>query len=317
VTRLPISVTGWSRTVALARASVAILFTVTFILLAFTDDDWINNDGGVSSVNDEDKSVQLVTGLLFATACGWGAWRLARPALVRRAYLELTPESLVVVHPGLLKRPLQIHRSYVKATAVDPRPWRWRWLGNKGRFHLGGAGADPTIGPITGGSLPISEPVTPVTGAEMTPSGAKPEHGLPEWLFSVNGGSPLPLLSTVDDVPNVAFLFEEPIRMVSVRRGMRPFATKSPVHVLAHGRAARGLLVKVKDAAAAEQALSQWTTVRPLTTADVLTIQPDEEYARRARRSRRAVNVWLGILLLFLVGGPVLSELAEAANSSL
>lgn len=322
MTRLPISVTGWSRTVALARASVAILFTVTFLFLAFGDDDWMSNNE-VAPATDEDRAVQLVTGLLFATACGWGAWRLARPALVRRAYLELAPDGLVVVHPGLLKKPLQIHRSYIKAVAVDPRPWRWRWLGNKGRFHLGGAGADPMIGPIAGGSAPPPPPpLAGPIGPGAAPAGAPPSQAasggaLPEWLFSVNGGSPLPLLSTVDDVPNVAFLFEEPIRMVSVRRGMRPFATKSPVHVLAYGRAARGLLVKVKDPAAAEQALSQWTTVRPLTTADVLTIQPDEEYARRARKSRRVVNVWLGILLLLLVGGPVLSELAEAAGSSL
>jgi hypothetical protein len=99
---------------------------------------------------------------------------------------------------------------------------------------------------------------------------------------------------------------------------MRPFATKSPVHVVAYGRAARGLLVKVKDPVAAEHALSQWTTLRPLTTADVLTIQPDESYARRARKSRRTVNIWLGVLLLLLVGGPVLAELADqAANSAL
>ena len=282
---------------------MAILFTVAFVIVAVGE--------GPSGASGDEEAVARFTGIMFAVPCAWASWRLARPALVRRAYLELAPEKLVVVHPGLLKRPLEIHRSYVKAAAVDPRPWRWRWLGNKGRFHLGGAGADPNIGPIVGDAPPTadvvadSDPPAPAT----TPPG---EH--PEWLFSVNGGSPLPLLSTVDDVPNVAFLFEEPIRMISVRRGMRPFATKSPVHVLAYGRAARGLLVKVKDATAAERELSQWTTVRPLTTSDVLTIQPDEEYARRARKSRRVVNLWLGILLLFLVGGPVLSELAEQAN---
>jgi hypothetical protein len=298
--RLPIVVSSWGRTVALARASAAVFFLIAFLVYAFVD------EVGTTQTDDD---ARLVTGILFAGACAWGAWRLARPALVRRAYLELTPEKLVVVHPGLLKRPLEIHRSYVKAAAVDPRPWRWRWLGNKGRFHLGGAGADPTVGPIVGGAVTM---VTPMPVPVETSGAQVPE--VPEWLFSVNGGSPLPLLSTVDDVPNVAFLFEEPIRMVSVRRGMRPFATKSPVHVLAHGRAARGLLVKTKDAVAAEQALSQWTTVRPITTADVLTIQPDEAYAARARKSRRVVNIWLGILLLLLVGGPVLGALGENAS---
>ena len=261
-----------------------------------------------SDVSGDEEAAARFTGVLFAVPCAWAAWRLARPALVRRAYLELAPEKLVVVHPGLLKKPLELHRSYIKAAAVDPRPWRWRWLGNKGRFHLGGAGLDPTVGPIVGGAAAPAEPMSDTAGAvDRSPH--------PEWLFSVNGGSPLPLLSTVDDVPNVAFLFEEPIRMVSVRRGMRPFATKSPVHVLAHGRAARGLLVKVKDAAAAERELSQWTTVRPVTTADVLTIQPDENYAREARKSRRVVNIWLGILLVVLVGGPVLSALSENTAS--
>lgn len=298
MTRLPISVSGWSRIVAVGRASVAILFTIAFLVLAFGERP--------EGVAESDEAAVRATGLIFAAPCAWASWRLARPALARRAYLELTPEKLVVVHPGLLKKPLELHRSYIKAAAVDPRPWRWRWLGNKGRFHLGGAGADPNIGPITGAA-----PVDPVDTVS-TPADSSAH---PEWLFSVNGGSPLPLLSTVDDVPNVAFLFEEPIRMVSVRRGMRPFATKSPVHVLAYGRAARGLLVKVKDADAAQRELAQWITVRPITTEDVLTIQPDEEYAKRARKSRRVVNAWMGVLLFFLLGGPVLSSIAERSTT--
>jgi hypothetical protein len=300
VNRLPISVSGWSRIVAVGRGSVAILFTIAFVVLAVGE-----RPEGISP--DEETAVR-VTGVLFALPCAWASWRLVRPALARRAYLELAPDKLVVVHPGLLKKPLEIHRSYIKAAAVDPRPWRWRWLGNKGRFHLGGPGANPTLSPISG-----AEPVYPAGGDEPRPSATRGDH--PEWLFSVNGGSPLPLLSTVDDVPNVAFLFEEPIRMVSVRRGMRPFATKSPVHVLAYGRAARGLLVKLKDAEAAERELSQWITVRPLTTADVLTIQPDEAYAKRARKSRRVVNAWLGVLLFLLLSGPVFSSIAERSTT--
>jgi hypothetical protein len=277
VTRVPIAVSAWGRTVALARAAVAIVFTVTFIVFAFSDD--------VGSLSEEEDAARVVTGLVLAAGCAWVAWLLARPALVRRPYLELTPEALVVVHPGLLKRPLEVPRAAIKAAAVDPRPWRWRWLGNKGRFHLG----------------------------ETVPASA---NAFPEWLFSVVGSSPYPLLSTVDDVPNVAFVFAEPVRMRAVRRGTRPFATKGPVHVPVYGRDVRGLLLKVKDAALAESALSQWTTLRPLTPADVVDFVPDAEYARKAKRRRRMANVWLGVLLFVLFGLPAIVELAHRADES-
>jgi hypothetical protein len=279
VTRVPIVVSGWGRTVALARSAVAVIFAVTFVVFAFADD--------VGGISEEESAVKLVTGLVFAAACAWVAWLLARPALVRRAYLELTEDSLLVVHPGLLKRPLEIPRAAIKAATIDPRQWRWRWLGNKGRFHLGGPGNDPAVA-----------------------------AQIPEWLFSVVGSSPYPLLSTVDDVPNVAFVFSEPVRTRPVRRGTRPFATKGPVHVPVYGRDIRGLLIKVKDPGAAEAALSSWTTLRPFTATDVMGYEPDPVYARKAKRRRRMANVWLGLLLLLLVGGPVLTELADNAERS-
>ena len=281
-TRLPIAVSGWSRTVALAWVAVALTFTAVFVVYAFAPESFED-----ASLNDEESAVVLATGLAFAAFFAWITYLLIRPALVRKAYLKLQDDSLLIVHPGLLKHPLEIPRSAIKAAAIDPRHWRWRWLGNKGRFHLARETA-------------------------KDPAGAP----LPEWLFSVVGGSPFPLLSTVDDVPNVAFVFSEPVRMRSVRRGTRPFATKGPVHVPVHGRDVRGLLVKVKDASTAESALTQWTTLRPLTPDDVFAIQPDPDYARKAKRRRRTANIWLGILLLLLVESPVLSELVERADSS-
>lgn len=281
MTRVPIVVSGWGRTVALARALVAAGFVVTFLFFAFGGDDF--------RLSDEERAAQVVTGLVLAAVSAWIAWLLARPALVRRAYLELTPEAMLVVHPGLLKKPLEIPRAAVKAASIDPRRWRWRWLGNKGRFHLGGH-----------------------------PDGEKPPPGaMPEWLFSVVGSSPYPLLSTVDDVPNVAFVFNEAVRMRTVRRGTRPFATLGPVHVPVHGREVRGLLVKAKDPAAAETALAEWTTIRPLSGADVIGYEPDPAYWRQARRRRRTANVWLGILLLVLVGLPALATLADNADGAL
>ncbi|HEY7875378.1 MAG TPA: hypothetical protein VIG64_09675, partial [Actinomycetota bacterium] len=116
--------------------------------------------------------------------------------------------------------------------------------------------------------------------------------------------------------PNVAFVFNEPLRMRSVRRGTRPFATKGPVHVPVHGREVRGLLIKTKDPAAAEAALREWTTIRPLTVADVTGFEPDPAYARKAKRRRRAANLWLAATLFVLIGLPALVELANRADNS-
>ena len=295
--RLRIAISGWGRTVALTKAFFAASFAVAFLVSGINAHD-------VAGVTDEEATVRLVTGIVFALGAGWAAWIFALPGFVRKAYVELRPDALVVRHPGLFKHPLVVPRDAIKATGIDPRPWRWRWVGNKGRFHLAGnAVAAPE-------SVPPPPPGMPPPAAP--PVERKPE--LPEWLFSVVGGSPFPLLSNVDDVPNVAFVFTEPIRLRAVRRGLRPFATKNPVHVPLQARQVRGVLVKLKDIDAAGNALSAWTTVRPLTADDVFEVEPDEAYRKRAKKRHRVANVWLGILLFVQFGIPGIAHVIDRAD---
>ena len=281
--RLRIAISGWGRTVALVKAAFAFGVAIASLVGAL-------QAPGTFGLTPEEETFRLVTGLIAAALIAWAGWVFLPPGITRRAYLELGPDALVVRHPGLFKHPFAVARQTIKAVAVDPRTWRWRWVGNKGRFHLA-AGAPAADG-----------------------ASDRPAQELPEWLFSVVGGSPFPVLSNVDDVPNLAFLFTEPVRLRAVRRGLRPFATKNPVHLPLQARQVRGLLVKIKDVEAGERALSQWTTVRPLTVDDVFEVQPDPEYKLKAKRRRRAANVWLTILLLVQFGTPAITTLNDRAK---
>ena len=276
--RFRIAISGWARTVALGKAAFIAFVGASLVAVAATAD----NNAGVlnpfADLTDDELAATRATLVVFALACFWMAFLYCRPGFTRTAYVELGPNALVVHHGGLLTKPLSIPRESIKAVAIDPRQWRWRWVGNKGRFHLA---TQPSDG------------------------------GPPEWLFSVIGGSPFPLLSNVDDVPNLAFLFSEPVRMQHVRRAARMFASKNPVHVPVQGRDVRGLLVKVKDVAAAEGSLASWTTVRPLTTDDVAAGEPDAAYKAKAKKRRRTANVWLGILLFVQFGLPAIATVAD------
>jgi hypothetical protein len=293
-TRLRIAISGWGRTVALTKAVVVAGFGVAFLVTALKADE-------VASLTDQEATVRLVTMLVLAAVCAWAAWIFAIPGVTRNAYIELGPDALLVRHPGLFKHPFSVPRDGIKAASIDPRPWRWRWVGNKGRFHLGN------------GSVPASPPAE--VGAPVRWAGLGGTGEVPEWLFSVVGGSPFPLLSNVDDVPNVAILLTEPIRLRAVRRGLRPFATKNPVHVPLQARQVRGLLLKLKDIDAAAGALTAWTSVRPLTMDDVLAVEPDETYKKRAKKRHRVANVWLAILLVVQFGIPGVAALVDRADN--
>lgn len=277
--RLRVAISGWSRTVALVKALVALGVAVAFLVSALKVP--------AAGLGDQEETARVVTGLVFAALGLWAALVFLPPAITRAAFLELHDDRLLVRHRGVFKQPLAVARETVKAAAVDPRPWRWRWLGNKGRFHLGRAEDD-----------------------------GDPVRRHPEWLFSVIGGSPFPILSNVDDVPNLAFVFTEPVRLRAVRRGLRPFATKNPVHLPLQARQVRGLLVKVTDPEEAARALATWTSVRPLTIDDVFEVEPDDYYKQKAKKRKRAANVWLTILLFVQFGVPAIAELAHRADDN-
>jgi hypothetical protein len=289
--RVRIAISGWSRTVSLVKGLFLTLFAIGFLTIAAQGDSGGNNQALFEDMSRDEVVAVRVTFLVLGLACLVVAWLYVRPGITRKAYMELGPDSLVIHHPGLLKGHLVVPRDFVRAAAIDPRPWRWRWVGNKGRFHL---------------TYPSA------SGQDSTDESRQPAER-PEWLSSVIGGSPFPMLSNVDDTPNVAFVFTEPVRLRNVRRAARMFASKNPVHLPIQGRDARGLLVKVKDARSAEGPLSAWTVVRPLTVDDVTEVEPDKSYERRVKRRRRVANTCLGVLLFVQFGIPAINHIIERA----
>ncbi|MGH2730778.1 MAG: hypothetical protein ACRDJI_09265 [Actinomycetota bacterium] len=225
-----------------------------------------------------EQSGGLVGGLIVAGACGWVGVRLLRPAVVRRAAIKLRPGpegtgELVVDHHGLLKKPLVVPRALVRCAAIDHRPARWRWFRDHKRFNLAGA-----------------------------------DEGSPSWLWSRTGDCPLPLLSHVGDVPNLAVLFDSPVPLRSVRRWMKPFALKGPVHILRRGQQARGFVARLQDPERALQALQTWTFVRPLTLDDVSELEPGPDERRKARGKRIRTNIALLVIAAVYTIPPMFVE---------
>ena len=127
-TRLKIFISGWGRTVALTKTAFVTLFGITFLVLAADHDLGKSNDYFNSrSMSPDEIAATRGTLVAFGLACLWVAWLTVRPGIARKAYLELTPDALVVVHSGLLTAPMSIPRETVKAASIDPRAWRWRW----------------------------------------------------------------------------------------------------------------------------------------------------------------------------------------------
>lgn len=217
----------------------------------------------------------LVAGIALAGVCGWVGVRLLRPAVVRRASLRLDRDRLVVDHRGLFKNPVLIPHAQIRCAAIDARPAYWRWFRDHKRFHLGHASGDDS----------------------------------PTWLWSRTGDSPIPLLSHVGDVPNLAVLFTSPVELRTVRRWMKPFTLKGPVHIPRRGQKARGFLARVEDPEGAEADLQRWTVTRPLTVDDVADLQlgPDEKRKARTRRIRTNIALLMIVAVQaippFLVDG--------------
>jgi hypothetical protein len=136
------------------------------------------------------------------------------------------------------------------------------------------------------------------------------------WLWDRSGGSAVPaLLREERDEPNVALIFEPPVPAprTRARRDHGPLA----------GERMAGLLLRVDDPAAAEDALDRLGVLRPLTLPDALALAdglgwgeqaaPDSRRALLKRRTER-----FGWLLL--AGGavfPVCALLAAYAGFTL
>lgn len=222
----------------------------------------------ISQSSDEtlapsEQSGELVAGLAVAGVCGWVGLRLMRPALVRDASIRLYPDSLVIEHRGLFKDPVVIPRVQIRCAVIDDRPARLRWFRDHKRFHLAGANGDVS----------------------------------PSWLWSRTADSPVPLISHVGDVPNLAVLFDSPVELRSVKRWIKPFSLKGPIHIPRRRQRARGFVACVDDPRPAVDELQRWTLVRPLTLDDLAELQPTPAERRRARTRRIRTNIALFVIV--------------------
>jgi hypothetical protein len=212
--------------------------------------------------------------------------------------LTVHDDRLTIVYPSFA-RPLVVPRSAVRAIAIEAGSQSMR---DRERFAVAGDVPDdafvdaldvPSAGPL--GDLDTARrwridptpgviwerPDTPAHGhgyAHDDPDRAgwasggstvPPARSRTAFLFNKHGHS-LPFLrSDVLDVPNVAVVFEDPIRIPRPSFWFE-IAPRSPRSVYYRGgRRARGVLLHVADPVTAERTLGRWGVVRQITAEDV------------------------------------------------
>ena len=223
--------------------------------------------------------IVYVTALTVLPFAAISFWSNMRSAFARDARLELLSDRLAIYHGGVFSRPFAISWDDVEAVAFDDRPFRYKRSGDHKRFRL-----DP-------------EPTE--------------EDSPLDWLYSRAGGAPLPLLGQVFDVPNTAVLFTEPKVLRPIRRWQKAFPSKVRMGPPIHKRKSRGLLIRVKDAAALRAVLDPWGVVKPITSEMLQAHAPPESDRARARRSMWRDDIILFGLLIGQAAIPVLIALAD------
>jgi len=170
--------------------------------------------------------------------------------------IRLVGAEIVFAHAGLLQAPLTIPAGLVAVATVD-----------RGHPGAGEEARFPVLHRIAG------------TASAVVPF----EEGVQGWLWTAAGGSALPALG--DAVPNLALVFVKPLDEALVAETFRPaaltaLAERSPLGA----PAVFGLLARVADLTAAEQAWAELGVNRPLTDREVAPAQ------RRHRPTDRAAN---------------------------
>jgi hypothetical protein len=213
---------------------------------------------------------------------------MMKPALTRKARLEVDPDGVTIVHPGVFRRPLRIEKSSIRLAAVDttvpPRQLK--------------------VGPRDHRRFPIAAP-----------------HGyqgpaLPDFLYSRDGGSPFPLVSHLGDPPNVLFLLNRAEELHGARRTHKLMAAKGPIHLARPNPRSYGLLLRVADPERARRAFHQHELLREVTGRDVLAVGPGPEQQERARTYNTRANLLVGAIILLNFGPLMLFEGVGPAESS-
>jgi hypothetical protein len=213
---------------------------------------------------------------------------MMKPALTRKARLEVDPDGVTIVHPGVFRRPLRIEKSSIRLAAVDttvpPRQLK--------------------VGPRDHRRFPIAAP-----------------HGyqgpaLPDFLYSRDGGSPFPLVSHLGDPPNVLFLLNRAEELHGARRTHKLMAAKGPIHLARPNQRSYGLLLRVADPEQARRAFHQHELLREVTGRDVLAVGPGPEQQERARTYNTRANLLVGAIILLNFGPLMLYDgIGPAENS--
>ena len=186
------------------------------------------------------ESLQLFYSIVGPVAtCLLVAWAFCRMRLTfGRRSLSITGDALRVEDRGLLRRPLEIERSQVRAVAVD-EGMTVSVIGTPLRFAFG-----------------PSQWLHPSNAAQAA-SG---------WLWSGPHKGSVPMLGVGDEVPNVLLVFSEPVKIPRLRRRSGGLPKR--------GRPLMGLALCVDDAAAAHRAFAGWGVVRPLSGEDAKPLLP-------------------------------------------
>jgi putative Mn2+ efflux pump MntP len=269
---MPLRLTPYNRTIGFFRALFPIVTAVGLI-------DFI-----VSQL-DPDRNL---AGNFILLAVMWHAGAalaclgilMIRPAFTRTARLDVDPEGVTIIHPGVLRRPLRITKSDIRLAAVDSTVPRRQ-------FH---------VGPRDHRRFPITAP-----------------HGyggppLPEYLYSRVGGSPFPLISHVGDPPNVLLLLNRPEKLNGARRTHKVMAAKGPIHLARLHQESHGLLLRVAEPEQARRAFHQHELLSNVTGRDVLAVGPGPAQQERARTYNTRANLLVGAIILLNFGPLMLIE---------
>jgi hypothetical protein len=182
---------------------------------------------------------KLPSEVVLALDAGRG-WR--KPKSSETDSLKLSTIGLVIECGRVLRQPLRLGFGSISVGAVDPGSARAR--SNEGRFPI-----LRRLGPTA--VVPRSE-------------------GIEGWLWTSAGGSGLTMLAEEDEAPNAALVFAKPLSEDAVTRAFEPeFVTALAARSALGVPTIHGLLFRVADAIAAQNAFTRFGLERPLTDREV------------------------------------------------
>ncbi len=300
-------------------AAVGAVYVISFVF------------GFMSSPSRTEVAVGAAFGVAIAgagVAIAVAAWRAAG----RRSGLTVHSAGLQILYRSFA-RPMVIPRSAVRVVSFEDGR---KHLRGRERFPVSGdlpddvfvdALENPSAGPLDDLDTTRRGRIDPWPGViwerpERTSHGPAYTHDDPDaagwasrgarapilgrwsdsaFLFNKSGSS-LPFLrADALDVPNVAVVFNEPLRLPRSAwwYGLLPSLSRAAAFYPA-GRSTRGVLMHVQDPDAAGRALASWGVVRDITADDVI---------EQGLLLAKPLMGWRAGVYALLIGGPILLNL--------